>query len=323
MSIAPDLTLTDIRAAAARIAPYVRRTPVLTSRALDQLAGARLYLKCENFQKSGAFKARGAHNAVFALTGDVTAGVATHSSGNHGAALALAARARGIPAYVVAPRTVSAAKAANMTRYGAQLTLCEPAHEARAEAAARIVAQTGARLVHPFDDRDVMAGQGTAALELLAEVPDLDAVVTPVGGGGLLSGTAVASQGVKPGIRVFGAEPLGADDAQRSLRTGVLTKIPQPRSIADGLLAGSLAARTFALIRANVEDIAAVEEGEIIAAMRAVWEILKIVIEPSSAVPVAALLAGRMPVAGLRVGVIITGGNVDLDRLPWRDGSAS
>jgi threonine dehydratase len=323
VSAQPGLSLADIRAAAARIRPHVHRTPVLTSSALDGMAGARLFLKCENFQSSGAFKARGAHNAVFALAGDVSAGVATHSSGNHGAALALAARSRGIPAHVVTPRTVSAAKLANMTRYGAHITLCEPTHAARAEAAARIVAGTGARLVHPFDDYAVMAGQGTAALELLEDVPDLDAVVCPVGGGGLLSGTAVAARGLKPGIRIFGAEPAGADDAQRSLRSGVLTSIAHPRSIADGLLAGSLAASTFALIRTHVDDIAAVEEGEIIAAMRRVWEILKIVIEPSSAVPVAALLEGRLPVAGLRVGAIITGGNVDLDRLPWQDSGVS
>ena len=315
MSADPGLRFEDIRAAATRIRPHVHRTPVLTSSTLDALAGARLHFKCENFQRSGAFKARGAHNAVFALAGDVRA-VATHSSGNHGAALALAARARGMAAYVVAPRTVSAAKAANMTRYGAQLTLCEPTLEARTEAAARIVAETGARLVHPFDDYAVMAGQGTAALELLEEVPDLDAVICPVGGGGLLSGTAVAAHGLRPAIRVFGAEPLGADDARRSLRSGVLTRIAQPRSIADGLLAASLAPNTFALIRAHVEDIATVEEDGIIAAMRKVWEILKIVIEPSSAVPVAALLEGRLPLAGLRVGVILTGGNVDLDRLP-------
>jgi len=317
VSTEPALSLAAIRAAAARILPYVHRTPVLTSSTLDRRVGARLFLKCENFQKSGAFKARGAHNAVFSLAGDVRAGVATHSSGNHGAALALAARARGLPAHVVAPHTVSAAKAANMTRYGAQLTLCEPTLAAREQAAARIVAQTGAHLVHPFDDYAVMAGQGTAALELLEQVPDLDAVLCPVGGGGLLSGTAVAARGLKPAIRVFGAEPVGADDAQRSLRAGTLTMVEHPRSIADGLLASSLAYSTFALIRAHVDDIATVAEGEIVAAMRAVWEMLKIVIEPSSAVPVAALLQGRLPVAGKRVGVIITGGNVDLDRLPW------
>ena len=311
MSAAPGFEA--ILAARARIATSVHRTPVLTSAALDEELGARLFFKCENLQVSGAFKARGAFNAVLNLPPEVAArGVVTHSSGNHGAALALAARTRGIPAYVVAPRTTPA----NMLRHGARLQLCEPTLAARQAAAQQLVVETGATLIHPFDNACVMAGQGTVALELLEQVPDLDAIVCPIGGGGLISGVAVAAHALAPRIAVLGAEPEGADDALRSRRAGVITAVAHPSSLADGLLA-TIAPSTFEVIRTQVQAVGTVSEAAIVAAMRRVWEELHILIEPSSAVPVAALLGGALTVTGLRAAVVLTGGNVDLQRLPW------
>jgi threonine dehydratase len=316
-SLAPSLTLAHIREAHARIRPFIHRTPVMRSASIDELAGARLYFKCENFQRIGAFKARGAHNAVFSLTdAEAARGVVTHSSGNHGAAVALAARNRGIPAYVVIPRTGAEVKKAAVARLGATITLCEPTLEARESAARRIVAETGAVFIHPYDDLRVIAGQGTSALELLEEVPELDAIVCPVGGGGQLAGIAVAAKGLRPGIRVIGAEPAQADDASRSLRAGRIIAAGNPQTIADGLRS-SLGELGFALIRVLVEDIRTASEQAIVEAMRLVWERLKIVIEPSSAVPVAVLTDPASPVRGLDVGVILSGGNVDLDRLPF------
>jgi threonine dehydratase len=309
-----------IQAARARIAGRVRCTPVLSSEFLDQQLGAQLFFKCENLQVSGAFKARGAFNAVLNLSAQLAArGVVTHSSGNHGAALALAARTRGIPAYVVAPRTTPASKQQNMQRYGAKLQLCEPTLAARQAAAQQIIAATGATLIHPFDNTDVMAGQGTVALELLEQVPDLDTIVCPIGGGGLISGVAVAAHGVDARIQVLGAEPLGADDAWRSRTAGVITAVVQPHSLADGLLA-TIAPSTFEVIRTQVAAVGTVTEEDIVAGMRRIWEELKIIIEPSSAVPVAALFTGALPVAGRRIGVVLTGGNVDLQKLPWNPG---
>jgi threonine dehydratase len=306
----------DILAAAERISPYVHRTPVLTSERMDALSGARVFFKCENLQRIGAFKARGAHNAVFSLEARAKAGVLTHSSGNHGAAVALAARNRGIPAHVVMPEGVSAPKLASVERLGARITICEPTLAGREAAAARLQRDTGATLIHPYNDPLVIAGQGTAALELLEQEPGLDAILTPVGGGGLLSGTVIAAKGRSPGTRVFGTEPAGADDAYRSFKSGKLTAMADPHTIADGLRA-SLGPIPFAIIRKGVEDIATVPDESIVAAMRLVWEVMKIVIEPSSAVPVAALLDHRLPLSGKRVGVILTGGNVDLGALPW------
>lgn len=309
--------LDAIRHAAARIRPFAHRTPVLTSSALDRLAGARLFLKCENLQKVGAFKFRGACNAVMSLAdADAARGVATHSSGNHAAALALAARLRGITAHVVMPRTARSVKKAAVAGYDGRITECEPTLAAREAALAAVVAETGAVVVHPYNDPRVIAGQGTAALELLEDVPDLDIVVAPVGGGGLLSGAATAVAGVAPRTAVWGAEPAGADDAFRSLQEGRIVPSLEPRTIADGLLA-SLGENTFAIIRARAAGIVTVADDAIVAAMRLVWERMKVVIEPSSAVPLAALLEGRLPVAGRRVGIIISGGNVDLDDLPW------
>lgn len=312
------LTLADIRAAHARIADKIHRTPVLTSATLDALCGAQLFFKCENFQKIGAFKARGATNAVFALTdAEAANGVATHSSGNHAAALARAARLRGIPAHIVMPSNAPKTKIESVRRNGGIIVFCEPTLVAREAACAKIIAETGARLVHPFDDYAVMAGQGTATLELLEQAPDLDLIIVPVGGGGLLCGTAVAAKGARPGIRVIAAEPAGADDAARSVAAGRLIPLEQAATIADGLRT-SLSARTFTLIQQQVDGIVTVSEESIVAAMRRIWEVLKIIIEPSCAVPYAAIMEGKIDVSGKRVGIILTGGNVDLDGLPWQ-----
>ena len=311
------LTLADIRAAHARIADKIHRTPVLTSATLDALCGAQLFFKCENFQKIGAFKARGATNAVFALTeAEAANGVATHSSGNHAAALARAARLRGIPAHIVMPSNAPKTKIESVRRNGGIIVFCEPTLVAREAACAKIIAETGARLVHPFDDYAVMAGQGTATLELLEQAPDLDLIIVPVGGGGLLCGTAVAAKGARPGIRVIAAEPAGADDAARSVAAGRLIPLEQAATIADGLRT-SLSARTFPLIQQQVDGIVTVSEESIVAAMRRIWEVLKIIIEPSCAVPYAAIMDEKIDVSGKRVGIILTGGNVDLDALPW------
>jgi threonine dehydratase len=308
----------DLRQAAARIRPHVHRTPVMTCGTLDRMAGARLFLKCENFQKAGAFKSRGAANAVFLLgDADAARGVATHSSGNHAAALALAARRRGIPAYVVMPDNAPAIKRAAVEGYGARVFPCRPTLQAREEELARVVAQTGAAVVHPYNDARVIAGQGTAALELLEEVPDLDAVAAPVGGGGLLSGTALAVAATAPHARVIGAEPALADDAWQSLQAGRIIPPANAPTIADGLRTG-LGDLTFAILQRLVSVIVTVSEAEIVDAMRLIWERAKLMVEPSSAVPIAALMSGRAGVAGLRVGVILSGGNVDLSRLPWQ-----
>jgi len=314
-----ELTLPLIRAAHARIRDKINRTPVLTSHTLDGQAGAatRLFFKCENFQKIGAFKARGATNAVFLLSDDEAKhGVATHSSGNHAAAVSRAAKLRGIPAYIVMPHNVPKAKQESVRRYGAEVRFCEPTLAAREATVAEIIAETGAQLVHPFNDHRVMAGQGTATLELLEEYPDLDIILCPIGGGGLLGGTLIAAKGVKPGIRVIGVEPAGADDAYRSAKSGHIVPMTNPQTIADGLR-GTLGDKTFALIRDHADDVVTVSEGGIVKAMRTIWEVLKIVVEPSAAVPFAAILERKVDVAGKRVGIIVTGGNLDLDSLPW------
>lgn len=312
-------TIVDIRAAAERIRPYVHRTPVLTCASLDDRIGAHVFLKCENLQKVGAFKFRGACNAVFSLTGaEAARGVVAHSSGNHAQALALAARMRGIPAYIVMPSNAPAVKKAAVAGYGGRITFCEPTLAAREATQAQVIAETGAAEVHPYNNERVIAGQGTAALELLQDVPDLDAIMTPVGGGGLLSGTAIAATELSPHIRVIGTEPEMADDAFRSLATGEIQPSVNPRTIADGLLT-QLGTLTFPIIRQRVEQIVTVSEAGIIAAMKFVWERAKIVIEPSSAVPVAALWERKIDLRGLRVGIVLSGGNVDLDRLPWQE----
>jgi threonine dehydratase len=289
----------------------------MTSETLDSLAGTQLFFKCENLQKMGAFKARGATNAVFSLTdAEARKGVATHSSGNHGAALALAAKLRGIPAHVVMPTNAPQAKQESVRRYGGNVVFCEPTLEAREQTVERVIAATGAILIHPYNDLRVMAGQGTSAIELLEDHPDLDLILCPVGGGGHLSGVAVAAKSLKPGIRVIGVEPQGADDAARSFRGGHIIPMTNPNTIADGLRS-SLGDKTFAEIRRHVDDIVTVPEEAIIAGMRRIWEVMKIIVEPSGAVPYAAIVAERLPVQGQKIGIVLSGGNLDLDRFPW------
>lgn len=307
----------DVLAARRRIGAYIHRTPVFTCATLNRLSGARLWFKCENLQKAGAFKIRGATNAVFALTdGAARVGVATHSSGNHGAALALAARWRGVKACVVMPRDAPRAKRRAVEGYGGDIVFCEPGMEARAETLRGVVERSGMTVVHPYNDPLVIAGQGTAAIEFLEDVADLDAVIAPVGGGGLISGTALACAGASSGTAVYAAEPANADDALRSFRAGHRVMAGNPDTVADGLRA-SLGPLTFEIIRSRVTDILSVSEEQIVAAMRLIWERMKIVVEPSAAVPVAAVLARPELFRDRRVGVILTGGNVDLDALPW------
>ncbi len=314
--VVPDLAA--IRAAHERIAPHVHRTPVLTCASIDREVGARLFFKCENFQRIGAFKARGACNAVFALAdADARRGVVTHSSGNHGAALAYAASRRGIPAFVVMPENAPKVKQDNVARFGATIRLCAPNVTAREAACTEVQTATGATLVHPFDNALVIAGQGTATVELLEQADDLDIVVAPCGGGGLLSGTAIAASALKPNVRVFGSEPANAGDAAASFRSGKIEPLPSTITIADGLRT-SLAPRTFAAIRAHVAAFGLCSEAAIVRAMRMTFERMKIVVEPSAAVPLACLLERTLDVAGARVGVIVSGGNVDLERLPWQ-----
>ncbi len=313
-----SLALSDIRAARERIAPHVKLTPVLTNDALDAAAGAQLFFKCENLQAMGAFKARGAANAVFSLSAaDAARGVVTHSSGNHGAAVARAAKLRGIRGFIVMPRNAPQTKIRNVESYGGQIVYCEPNLTAREAACAQIAAETGAVLVHPFDDYAVMAGQGTATLELLEQAGALDLVLCPVGGGGLLSGTAVAAKGTQPGIRVIGVEPAAADDVAQSFRAKKPVSIAHANTIADGLRTNVTGERNLPLILQHVDDIVTVSEDAIVAAMRALWENLKIVVEPSAAVPFAAIHSGALDVRGKKVGLILTGGNVDLEALPW------
>jgi threonine dehydratase len=307
----------SIRAAHKRISPHIHRTPVLTSSRLDAASGASLFFKCENFQKVGAFKARGATNAVFSLD-DATArrGVATHSSGNHGAALARAAKLRGIPAHIVMPSNSAKVKVRAVESYGARVVFCEPTEAARESACADVIAKTGATLIHSFENDDVIAGQGTAAVELLEDVPDVDLVMCPVGGGGLLCGTAVAAKSMRPKIKVIAVEPANADDAAQSFRAGRLIRTEKKFTIADGLRT-NVGAPNFAIIQRHVDDIVMVSEEAIIWAMRTIWETMKIIIEPSAAVPYAAILESKIDIGGKRGGIILTGGNIDLDALPW------
>jgi threonine dehydratase len=312
------LDLAAIRAAHDRIRPHVKRTPVLTNDALDAGCGARLYFKCENLQEAGAFKSRGACNAVFALSdAEAAHGVVTHSSGNHAAALARAARRRGIPAHIVMPAGSPVSKVKNVESFGGRITFCEPGLNNREAACAEIAERTGAVLIHPFDDARVAAGQGTATVEFLEEVPALDFVLCPVGGGGLLCGTAVAAKALRPGIRVIGVEPATADDVAQSFRAGKRIAIATPATMADGLRTNSTGEFNFPIIQRYVDDIVTVTEEEIAAAMRELWEKLHLVVEPSSAVAYAAVSAHKFAHAGRHVGVILTGGNVDLEALPW------
>lgn len=311
--------LSDIRSAAERIYPYAIRTPVLTCTSLDKQVDTFVFMKCENLQKVGAFKFRGACNAVFSLSDqEAERGVATHSSGNHAQALALAARLRGIPAHIVMPKNAPEVKKAAVAGYGGQITFCEPTLDDREKSLAKVVRKTSATMIHPYNNHQVVAGQGTATLELLEDIPNLDAVIAPVGGGGLLSGTAIATKGISPQIRVIAAEPEMADDAYRSLQSGHIIPSEKPQTIADGLLT-SLCDLTFAIIQKHVEQIVTVSEASILETMRFIWERAKIVIEPSAAVPIGLLWERKIDLRGLRVGVILSGGNVNLDSLPWQE----
>jgi threonine dehydratase len=336
MSTAPSVETTNyeppswqaILAAHARIVPRIHRTQVLTSSSLNTMTGAQLFFKCENLQKTGSFKIRGASNAILSLTDqEVARGIVTQSSGNHGAAVACAAAWRGVPAWIVMPRNAPSVKVKAIEGYGGKVVFCEPTVTARKATCDRVQAETGAHLVHPYDDDRIIAGQATAAKELLEEIGDLDAVFAPVSGGGLLSGTCLGAKGIRADVRIFGCEPERADDAYRSLTTGILQAQDSSDTIADGLRA-SLAPRTFAILRRDVERILLVSEEEIISAARLVWERMKIIIEPSSAVAVAPLLRPgvvaslnlpkRPDGAAPKLGVIFSGGNVDLSSLPWK-----
>jgi threonine dehydratase len=314
---AAEITLARIREAHARIAPRIHRTPVFTSASLDEIAGARLFFKCENLQKTGSFKIRGATNAVFSLSDEQARnGVAAPSSGNHAAALAQAARSRGIPAYIVMPSNSSATKKEAVRFYGGQITECEPNVAAREAAAAEVIRRTGAHLVHPYNDARVIAGQGTAAIELLEEIPALDVVITPASGGGLLSGTAIAAKGLRKNIRVIGGEPLNADDAYRSLKSGKIEGATEGETMADGLRA-TLCPLTFSILREHVDEICRVTEEEIVETMLRLWERLKLVVEPSGAVAAAPALSRKIGASGKKVGIILSGGNLDLRNLPF------
>jgi threonine dehydratase len=317
------ITLDVVREAHARIARYVHRTPVLTSSALDAQTGARLFFKCENFQKAGVFKARGAFNAVYSLSDlDASRGVVTSSSGNQAAALSLAARQRGVPAYIAMPKAALRSKVAAVQRYGGNIVWVEargavPTSEEYESTAAAIQSRTGASPVHPYNDSRTVAGQATCAVEFLEQVPDLDLLLAPVGGGGLLAGTALAAKLLRPTVQIVGCEPEMADDAQQSFRSGRLVPQLQARTIADGLRT-SLGDLTFPLITQYADDIVTAAEEDIVSAMRLAWEVLKVLIEPSSAVPLAAVLNSKVAVTGRSVGIILSGGNADLDNLPWQ-----
>ncbi len=310
-------TFNDVETAQERIKPYIHKTPVLSSIYLNKISGAELYFKCENFQKAGAFKARGASNAVFGLSNEVALkGVVTHSSGNHGLSLAYAAGRKGIPVTVVMPHTAPEPKKAAVRGYGGTIVECKPSSKSREETSARVVAESGADFVHPYNDPRVISGQATCSLELLEQTGGLDAVIAPIGGGGMISGSCLAMSNVAPEIKIFAAEPKNADDAYRSFKAGYIIADDAPVTVADGLKV-PLKDLTWHFVSKYVEDILIATEQEIIDAMKLIWQRMKIVIEPSSAVPLATILKNKNIFSGKRVGVIITGGNVDLDKLPW------
>jgi len=310
-------TFEDALAARERIEPYIHRTPVLTSRFINELTGAELFFKCENFQKAGAFKVRGACNAVFGLSeAQARIGVATHSSGNHALSLSYAAGRRGIPVTVVMPHTAPRAKKDAVLGYGGTIVECEPSTSSREAVFAEVVAQSGADFVHPYNDPRVIAGQATCSMELNEQVPGLEAVIAPIGGGGMISGTCLTLSNVAPDVAIYAAEPLNADDAARSFRAGHIIADDAPHTVADGLKV-PLKELTWHFVRNHVLDILTASEEEIVDAMKLIWKRMKIVMEPSSAVPLATILKNPELFRGKRVGVIVTGGNVDLDALPW------
>jgi len=311
-------TLADMLVAHERIKPYIHRTPVLTSEFINALTGAELFFKCENLQKAGAFKARGASNAVFGLTDEqAKRGVATHSSGNHGTCLSYAAGRRGIPCTVVMPHTAPQAKKDAVRGYGGVVVECEPSTTSREAVFAEVVAKSGAEFVHPYNDPRVISGQGTCSKELIEQVADLDAVIAPIGGGGMISGTCLTLSNLAPSVKIYAAEPEQADDAYRSFKAGYIIADDAPETIADGLKV-PLKDLTWHFVSNHVTDILTASEAEIVEAMKLIWKRMKIVMEPSSAVPLATILKNKGIFAGKRVGVVITGGNVDLDLLPWQ-----
>ncbi|MDO8899303.1 MAG: pyridoxal-phosphate dependent enzyme [Bacteroidales bacterium] len=310
-------TLKDIQIAHERIKPYIHQTPVLSSQQLNEKSGSRLYFKCENFQKAGAFKSRGAMNAILSLSEDeINKGVATHSSGNHAQALARAAKIMKVPAYIVMPSTAPKVKVAAVEQYGGKITFCQPTLEARESTLNAIIEKTGATLIHPYNDYYIIAGQATACLELISKCPDLDMILCPVGGGGLLSGTLLSTRYLSPEIKVIACEPEGANDTWQSVKSGKLIPSLSPQTIADGLLT-SLGSLTWPIIKEQVHDVILVNDQQIIEAMKLVWERMKIIIEPSSAVPVAVVLSAREELKGKKIGIILSGGNIDLNKIPW------
>ncbi|SEJ76764.1 threonine dehydratase [Pseudooceanicola nitratireducens] len=314
-------TYDDMLAAHARIAPYIHRTPVLTSSFLNDLTGAQIFFKCENFQKAGAFKVRGASNAVFGLSdAEAARGVCTHSSGNHALSLSYAAGRRGIPCNVVMPRTAPQAKKDAVRGYGGIITECEPSTSSREAVFADVQAETGGDFVHPYNDPRVIAGQGTCAREFMEQADGLDMVLAPIGGGGMISGTCLTLSTLAPEVQIIAAEPEQADDAYRSFKAGHIIADDAPETVADGLKV-PLKDLTWHFVSNHVSDILTASEDEIVDTMKLIWKRLKIVMEPSSAVPLATVLKNRDRFAGKRVGIIITGGNVDLDRLPWTKGT--
>ncbi|PLX22769.1 MAG: serine dehydratase [Marinilabiliales bacterium] len=307
----------DIQDAHNRIKSFIHKTPVLSSNSINEILNINLSFKCENFQKVGAFKFRGATNAVRLLDKkEVEKGVTTHSSGNHAAALSLAAKQLGVPAHIVMPTSAPEIKKKAVEGYGAKITFCEPTLQAREETLRIVQSKTGATFIHPYDNFNVICGQGTSAKELLEEVPDLDVIIAPIGGGGLMSGTVISAKSINPEIKVYGAEPLNADDAFRSFKQGVFIPAGPPNTIADGLLT-SLSPLTFQIIRENLDDILTAREETIVEAMRMIWERMKIIVEPSAAVPLAAIIENKYLFKGKKIGLIVSGGNVDLNNLPF------
>ncbi len=317
--MAIPISISDIEKAHQRIKHYIHLTPVLYSSGINEIVKSEIYFKCENFQKVGAFKFRGATNAVLSLKeSDMKNGVATHSSGNHAAALSLAAKRRGIKAYIVMPRTAPIVKVEAVKGYGGEIIFCEPTLQAREDSLAKVVKKTGATFIHPYDNYNIIAGQGTAAMELLEQISNPDLVMAPIGGGGLMSGTALSVSSLSPKTKIFGVEPAGADDALRSFQQGKIIPSKNPKTIADGLLT-SLSEKTFEIIRKHVNEILTVSEDSIIKAMRLIWERMKIVVEPSAAVPFAAVLQHDLGKKYKKIGIILSGGNVGLDKLPWNE----
>ncbi len=310
-------SIDDVYSAADRIKPFIHRTPILSSKSINEIVGADLFFKCENFQKVGAFKFRGASNAVQSLSNEeIKKGVATHSSGNHAQALALAAKIRGTKAYIVMPSNSTNVKIEAVKGYCAEIIFCEPTLEARESTLEEVVKKTGATFIHPYNNFNVISGQGTSALELINDVSNLDYIITPVGGGGLLSGTLTTVSDLSPSTRVIAAEPEGADDAYRSLIENRIIPMVKPKTICEGLLT-SLGELTFEIIRNHIYKIITVSDDAVISAMRLIWERMKIIVEPSSAITLGILLENKIDLKGSKIGIILSGGNVDLEKLPW------